>query len=281
MMADSRPIGVFDSGIGGLTVVRELRRQLPNESIIYFGDTARVPYGNKSPQTVIRYAIEAASLLLTYDVKAVVVACNTASAHAMDILKEKFSIPVFGVIQPGVDQAVKVSKNNKILVIGTIGTIRSEAYQNRLRNNNENLKISSQPCPMFVPLVEEGWLNNEITKSTIDKYLGKFKDEGIDTVILGCTHYPLLKIAIDEYWPEVYLVDSGVETAKMLSSTLQNLNKEMSEPGQGQCRFLVSDIADNFQAIGQMFLGTSMENFEIIDMEKFLMENKTIFDEMP
>ena len=280
MMADSRPIGVFDSGIGGLTVVRELRRQLPHESIIYFGDTARVPYGNKSPQTVIRYAIEATSLLLTYDVKAVVVACNTASAHAIQILKERFSIPIFGVIQPGVEQAAKVTKNKKILVIGTTGTIRSDSYQKGLREKKGNLQINSQPCPMFVPLVEEGWLNNDITRSTIDKYLGEYKEKGIDTVILGCTHYPLLKSAINEYWPEVYLVDSGVETAKMLSSNLHNLNKEMPDSEKGNCRFFVSDIADNFQSIGQMFLGTSMDNFEIIDMEKFLLDNEIILNEL-
>ena len=222
MTIDKRPIGVFDSGIGGLTVVRELRKQLPNESIIYFGDTARVPYGNKSPEMVTRYAKEATYILLQYDIKAFVVACNTASAHAIDELKEHFSIPIYGVIQPGVERALGVTKNKKILVIGTSGTIRSNAYQRRLKKNGNGLDIFQKACPLFVPLVEEGWLNNEITRSIIAEYLDPYKAQDIDTVILGCTHYPILKSAIKEFWPTAELVDSGVETARNLKRDLDN-----------------------------------------------------------
>lgn len=277
MTTDKRPIGVFDSGIGGLTVVRELRKQLPNESIVYFGDTARVPYGNKSPETVIRYAKEATYLLLQYDIKALVVACNTASAHAIEKLKEHFSIPIYGVIQPGADRALKVTKNKKILVIGTSGTIRSNAYQRRLRKNGNGLEIYQKACPLFVPLVEEGWLINSITHSIIDEYLGPYKAQNIDTVILGCTHYPILKPAIKEFWPTVQLVDSGVETARMIKRDLDNKFLNPDDTNGGNCKFFVSDIAENFQEIGQMFLGTKMKHFEVFDVENFLIENKQLF----
>lgn len=279
MMSDTRPIGVFDSGIGGLTVVRELRKQLPQESIIYFGDTARVPYGNKSPATVIRYSLEAANLLLSYDVKSIIVACNTASAHAIDILQKKIKVPVFGVIRPGVDSALKISTNRKILVIGTMGTVRSLAYQGRLKKADEKASIYSQACPLFVPLVEEGWLDDEITEKTIAKYLDPYKKKNIDTVILGCTHYPMLKKAIRKYWPDVNLVDSGVETAKTVGMFLQKENEASPLTQGGKCRFLVSDIAENFREIGGRFLGSSMNSFEIIDMEQYLSENNSFHNE--
>jgi glutamate racemase len=279
MSPKESPIGVFDSGIGGLTVVRELRRQLPAESIVYFGDTARVPYGNKSPETVIRYAVEASILLLEYKVKAIVVACNTASAHAVEHLKKKFSIPVFGVIQPGVNRAVEVTESGKVLIIGTSGTVRSNAYQKKLIQAEREIEVFQQPCPLFVPLVEEGWLDNEITFSVIEKYLSPFRKKGIDTIILGCTHYPLLKPAIQQYWPEINLVDSGVETAKMLISELNGelLNGESGKIGS--CRFLVSDIAENFVDIGQMFLGTKMEHFQVLDLDHFIMKHQKVLEE--
>ncbi|MBA3657659.1 MAG: glutamate racemase, partial [Gemmatimonadaceae bacterium] len=197
MVADSSaPIGVFDSGIGGLTVFRELIRQLPNESIVYFGDTARVPYGPKSPDTVLRYSQEIADFLGKQGVKALVVACNTATAHAVPALRTNMKIPVIGVIDPGARAAAKATRSGSVGVIGTAGTIRSRAYETAILNLLPDARISVAACPLFVPLVEEGWLETEATSLVASEYLTPLRDAHIDTLVLGCTHYPLLKRVI-------------------------------------------------------------------------------------
>jgi glutamate racemase len=275
MSTDNRPIGVFDSGLGGLTVVCELQKQLPGENIIYFGDTARVPYGTKSAKTVQKYAIEASYLLTTHNIKAIVIACNTASAHALKIVQSKFSIPVFGVIEPGVAAALAQSKNKNVLIIGTSGTIKSEAYQNRLSEVSESeVTIWSQACPLFVPLVEEGMLEGEIATQIIRFYLQRFQKTQVDTVILGCTHYPLLKNSIAAIWPGVTLIDSGIATANAVKNS-DSFEKSENRNKTGHTRYILSDFAENFLKIGQTFLGNEMHHLEVLDFEHFVVSHQS------
>src|SRR4051812_4127255 len=192
-MASPQPIGVFDSGIGGLTVVRELMRQLPQESVVYFGDTARVPYGPKSPDTVRRYSREIASFLLKQQAKAIVIACNTATAHALSVLREEFSVPVIGVVEPGARAAARATSGGRIGVIGTAGTVASGAYDRAIRAILPDARVVTKACPLLVPLVEEGWIDHPVTAQVAREYLAPLMDEQIDTLVLGCTHYPLLK----------------------------------------------------------------------------------------
>ena len=221
-MSDSRPIGVFDSGVGGLTVVHELFRQCPDESVVYFGDTARVPYGTKSAKSVQRFAKQDAAFLLQHDVKIIVVACHTASATALDVLKQQFRLPILGVTEPGVEAALQKSANGRIGVIGTRGTIHSRAYNRYLQNRRPGAHIVTQPCPLFVPLAEEGWLDTEVTRQVAEIYLSPMTEAGVDTLILGCTHYPLLKGIIGQVMGNrVTLVDSAEETVKVVRRLLQ------------------------------------------------------------
>jgi len=216
------PIGVFDSGIGGLTVLQKIMEALPRESTIYLGDTARSPYGTKSAETVLRYSFENADFLVEKGVKLVVVACNTSTAIALEPLKENLSIPVVGVIEPGVKEALKATRNKKIGVIGTEATIQSGAYTRALKTRDPQVEVYSRACPIFVPLVEEGWLDNSMAKMTVKSYLESLQKSGIDTLILGCTHYPLLKKAIRGFMgPRVKLVDSAEETAKEVRAVLK------------------------------------------------------------
>jgi glutamate racemase len=194
----NKPIGIFDSGVGGLTVVKQIFRRLPNEEIVYLGDTARVPYGTKSPETIKRFAVENADFLMKFKVKLIVVACNTVSSTSMDILREKFSIPIVGVIKPGAEKAVQITRNNKVGIIGTYTTVKSKAYEKEIRHFSRDVETVSKACPLFVPLVEEGWLKEEITFSIVKKYLKPLMAKKIDTLILGCTHYPLLKSVISK-----------------------------------------------------------------------------------
>ena len=204
------PIGIFDSGVGGLTVVEQIRRALPFEDLIYLGDTARVPYGTKSPSTIVRFASEDTQFLLRQNVKAVVVACNTASAWALPQLKKRFSVPIFGVIAPGAQAAVAVTRNHRIGVIGTTATIRSQAYTREILARDRRAKVFVRACPLLVPLVEEGWIDHEVTRRVLAEYLSPFREYRIDTLVLGCTHYPLLKNAIQQLLKErVALVDSA------------------------------------------------------------------------
>lgn len=217
-----RPIGVFDSGVGGLTVVAELRKLLPNESIFYIGDTARVPYGGKSQATIERYSQELAGLLLAERAKLIVVACNTASALAIQSLEETLRVPVIGVIRPGAEAAVKATRSGKVGVIGTRATVFSKAYERAIEALDDEIEVIAEACPLFVPLIEEGWLDDEVTNRVIARYLEKLLRAGVDTIVLGCTHYPLLRRAIQQFvGPEIALVDSAHNTAIAVQKALK------------------------------------------------------------
>lgn len=268
------PIGIFDSGIGGLTVVKELIKLLPEEHLIYFGDTARIPYGTKSKRLIEQYALEDASFLLQYDIKLLVVACNTASSLALPVLENRLKIPVIGVVKPGAAAAVKISANKRIGVVGTSATINSSSYSKEISLILKDAKVFGQPCPLLVQLVEEGWLDDEITMLTLKKYLEPLLTENIDTLILGCTHYPLLENAIRRVTgPEVNLIDSGRETAKAVKKLLIDLNLLNKAGRFAENRYYVSDIPAKFEEIGSRFLGQPLKNVERIEFEKFLIQS--------
>jgi glutamate racemase len=255
---DRSPIGVFDSGVGGLTVVREIQRQLPGESVIYFGDTARVPYGSKSPETVIRFSRELASFLLSKGVKLLVAACNTASSVSMPALTEFSPVPVVGVIEPGAEAAAKRTTSGIVGVIGTNGTISSGAYQRALKSFPEIRTVVAQPCPLLVPLVEEGWLDHRITRLILEEYTGPMIAERIDTLVLGCTHYPLIRPMLGEVLGDgVALVDSAASTASSVARLLGEMGM-LTDSEAGICSYYVSDIPIKFQEIAQRFLGRSI-----------------------
>lgn len=259
-MSVERPIGIFDSGIGGLTVVKELMRCLPNEDIIYFGDTARVPYGTKSPHTVIKFSIENTLFLLHFKVKLIVVACNTSSSYSLSILRNDFKVPVIGVINPGAEEAAKVTKNGRIGVIGTTATVESAAYSDAIRRIDPTLKVYSIACPLFVPLVEEGWLNEKATCDIARRYLRPLKDKDIDTLILGCTHYPLLKGVIKGIMGEdVVLIDSAKQVASHVKEVLSRENLLFRAKRRGRYTFYVSDEPRRFAVAGERFLGRKIK----------------------
>jgi glutamate racemase len=261
------PIGVFDSGIGGLTVVRELMRQLPDERIIYFGDTARVPYGPKSPDTVRRYAREIATWLQHQGVKSIVVACNTATAHALEALTHEFAFPIIGVVEPGARAAVRASHGGSIGVIGTAGTIGSGAYDRAIRSLAPQARIAARACPLFVPLVEEGWLDRDATRLIANEYLVPLRHEDVDTLVLGCTHYPLLKALIgDVMGRDVQLIDSAQETAAETARVLEREALRTSGRLTGQHRFVASDAPEQFLRMGQRFLGTTIDRVETVTL---------------
>jgi glutamate racemase len=264
----SQPIGVFDSGIGGLTVAREIMRQLPHESIIYFGDTARVPYGPKSPDTVIRYSREITSFLKAQGVKAVVVACNTATAHALPTLRAENDLPIIGVIEPGSRAAARVTKAGNIGVIGTQGTINSRAYEKAIAAELPTANIIARACPLFVPLVEEGWLETDATNLIAREYLGSFVDANVDTLVLGCTHYPLLKRAIGEVVGRtVRLIDSAEETAAETAATLKEAGlARVNSDESPTYRFIASDAPDQFLRVGQRCLGAAIDRVETVTL---------------
>ncbi|MCK4304179.1 MAG: glutamate racemase [Candidatus Eisenbacteria sp.] len=262
----ARPIGVFDSGIGGLTVVRELRRCLPGEDILYFGDTARVPYGTKSPETVIRFSRESLIFLSRRDVKLVVVACNTASAIALPVLQETVSVPMIGVILPGVAAALKASRSRRVGVVGTEATIGSGAYERALRKADGELFIAQQSCPLFVPLAEEGWVDGDVPHLVAHHYLDPVMRDGIDTLILGCTHYPMLRNVISQVvGASIRLVDSAEETARETAALLRRTGAENPRAHGGICRVFVSDTAQRFESIGSAFLGEQLESVTVVD----------------
>jgi glutamate racemase len=262
------PIGVFDSGIGGLTVVRELMRQLPNERIIYFGDTARVPYGPKSPDTVRRYSVEIATFLEDEGVKAVVVACNTATAHALPTLRDEFEMPIIGVVEPGARAAVSASPCGEIGVIGTAGTIGSRAYERAIHALAPDARVVARACPLFVPLVEEGWLDHDATRLIAREYLDALRSEKIETLVLGCTHYPLLKPLLSEILgPDVRLIDSAHETAAETGRVLEARGLTNSRALNGEVhRFIASDAPEQFLRVGQRFLGSAIERVETLTL---------------
>ena len=265
-MPDFRPIGIFDSGLGGLTVVRAIREALPGESIVYVGDTARVPYGNKSAETVQEYSRQITEFLLSQDAKLIVVACNTASALALKYLHAQFDVPILGVIEPGVSAALKSTKNGHVGVIGTIATIASNAYQNGLLYARPDLVISARPCPLFVPLVEEGWLDGPIVEQIIKEYIQPIDASSIDTLVLGCTHYPLLKPALQSFVKNgTVLVDSASEVAA--STTRLLTNKRLGSDGdQGNFKCYVTDLPARFESVASRFLGASIPAAQVIHL---------------
>jgi glutamate racemase len=250
------PIGVFDSGVGGLTVVRAILERLPRESIIYFGDTARVPYGTKSKDTIVKFALEDARFLLSRGVKVIVVACNSVSSNALDVLKSSFEIPIIGVIDTVARAASRSTRNRKLGVIGTRATVESRAYERAILASNPDVQVRSVSCPLFVPLAEEGWLDSEITRLVAREYLSPLIGWGIDTLLLGCTHYPLLKNAIGEVVGQgVSLIDSGEATAGELADLLTDEGMLAGGDDEAEHQFFLSDLPRNFADIGSRFLG--------------------------
>ncbi len=266
----SSPIGVFDSGIGGLTVVRELVQRLPNESIVYFGDTARVPYGSKSAETVRRYSQEAAAFLLSRGVKMVVVACNTATAHAGALLARTLPVPVLGVIEPGARAAVAATKSGRIGVIGTAGTIGSGAYDLAVRHKLDHARVYAQPCPLFVPLVEEGWVGHDAARLVAAEYLRPLHEMDVDVVILGCTHYPVLRSLVEDVMGnDVALVDSAEETAREIEATLRAGNLLRTDAASPEHTFIASDSPLRFRDVGRAFVGDILRRVEQVDVEGY------------
>lgn len=262
-----RPIGVFDSGVGGLTVVRSLRRILPNENIVYFGDTARVPYGPKSATVVRDYALQDTQVLLGADPKLIVVACNTVSAVALDVVQKAARMPVIGVIQPGAERAARATTTKRVGIIGTQGTIHSRAYEHALASIDPAIRSFAQACPLFVPLIEEGWETHTVTRSIAREYLHPLHQHKIDTLILACTHYPLLSPVIRELSPGVELIDSGEATGQAVKDRLTQEGLLNPSSLQAQLRFLVSDIPLKFSEIGARFLGHTLGRVRLVSTE--------------
>lgn len=267
------PIGVFDSGVGGLTVAREIMRQIPNEKIVYFGDTARVPYGSKSKETITKYARQIIRFLRTQDVKAIVIACNTASACALDTIEKEVDIPVIGVIKPGAKTAVEATRNGKIGVIGTETTIQSQIYTTYMRELNQNIQVIGKACPLFCPLVEEGLWEDPVTDEISMRYLSELIDVGIDTLILGCTHYPLIRATIGRVMgDQVTLVNPAYETALELKQLLEDhnlLNDKQPELGANKYRFFVSDAADKFKTFANSIIKYGILTAKTINIEEY------------
>lgn len=265
-VSSSAPIGIFDSGIGGLTVFSAIKERLPNEALVYLGDTARVPYGTKSAETVVRYSRENAEFLEGQGVKAIVVACNTASAVALEDLRQRCKVPVLGVVEPGVRAALAASSAKRIGVVGTRATIASDAYGLLLRDLHSGANVVSVACPLFVPLVEEGWLSGEIVEEITKRYCAELEYARVDTLILGCTHYPLLKEAIAKViGPDVTLVDSGEAAAAALACLIDNEGMASSGAACGD-RLYVTDVPGQFEAVARRFLGGMMPMVERVNL---------------
>ncbi len=267
-------IGMFDSGVGGLTVLKELKRLLPRENIIYLGDTARVPYGNRSPETITRYALESALFLLTKGVKLLVIACNTSSAIAINILARKLPIPVIGVIEPGARGAVAATKKKKIGVIGTKATIMSKAYEKSIKAIDPEIEVVSKPCPLFVPIVEEGLEDDKVAHIMAHRYLKDLRESGIDTLVLGCTHYPVMEDVIKKTVGEhVQIINTGKETAKEVKTCLE-LKNILKNKGKGKCQYFVTDSPYMFKEIGERFLNipvTPIRYIKSLDYKDFIL----------
>ena len=255
---DKRPIGVFDSGLGGLTAVRELRRLMPGEDIVYFGDTGRVPYGSRSKDTIIKYARQDAAFLNTFDPKAIVIACGTVSATALELLEGENHIPVLGVVEPAAHAAAMASRNGRIGLIGTEASIRSGAYERALAALRPEAQVFPKACPLFVPLVENGRFKpgDAVAELVVAEYLAPLKEAGVDTLVLGCTHYPLLRDAIAAYMgSDVTLIDAGGACAHRVSEVLSVSDSRSGWTGGGKCRYFVSDSTDGFAKLASLFLG--------------------------
>lgn len=270
MGKNTGPIGIFDSGVGGLTVTREIMRQLPHENLVYFGDTARVPYGSKSKQTIVRYSTQIVNFLKTKNVKAIVIACNTASAFALEEIQSKLDIPVIGVVWPGAISAASMTENKNIGVIGTAGTVKSKVYNKYLHQLDPEITVVSKACPLFVPLVEEGLTEDRVTEDIAGRYLSEFKEYGIDSLILGCTHYPLLRNLVGRIMGDkVKLVNPAYETAKSLKQLLTEkdlLNQSGEEVHHEYC---TSDMTDQFVSFADRVLPFRVEQIRLVNIEKY------------
>ena len=266
-MNNTAPIGIFDSGLGGLTVLKTLKKMLPNESFIYFGDTAHVPYGSKSPDTIIKYSEHIIDFFLNHNTKAIIIACNTASSVAYNKLKDKYTIPLFDVVSPSVKYTINQSKTKNVGVIGTISTINSKAYSKQFYNKNSNFCIYEIACPLFVPIIEEGWQNTQIAKDTAKIYLSNFNNKNIDTLILGCTHYPIMSNTIKSIIPyDIKMIFSGETLGYILSNFLNNkslLNQSNNAP---KIQYYVSDLPNKFDILGSQFLGEKLTNIKKISI---------------
>ncbi len=267
MTENARPIGVFDSGIGGLTVLKEILSELPLESTVYLGDTARVPYGIRSPETVTRYSFENTRFLSSKGIKMLVVACNTVSAVSLDAIKRSLEIPVIGVIEPGAKAAARATNSKKVGVIGTSATIRSGSYTKAIQAADPSVEVFALPCPLFVPLVEEGWTDGPIVEMTAERYLSAVREKGVDTLVLGCTHYPLLKNVLSAVMGSgVRLIDSAIETAGEIKKTLGGMSLLNTSGGGAHREFYVTDSPDKFIEIGERFLGRKIDFIKKIEL---------------
>jgi glutamate racemase len=261
------PIGIFDSGIGGLTVARAIFEQLPHESTVYFGDTARVPYGPKSPETVRRYSLEILRWLLEQQVKAVVIACNTSTAHALETLQAESPVPVIGVIEPGARAAAGTANGKSIGVIGTAGTIASNAYAKAVQRVRGDARVEQKACPLFVPLVEEGWFEHHAAALIAEEYLAPLRAAGVGSLVLGCTHYPLLRPLLQRVMgPDVRLIDSGEETARVVASVLRERGLEAPGGAAAEHRFVVSDDEARFRQVGARFIGERLGRADVVPL---------------
>jgi len=268
MNKEAKPIGIFDSGIGGLTVLKEIFNKFPYESTVYLGDTARVPYGIRSPETVTRYSFENTRFLFSKEVKMIVVACNTVSSVSLEAIRTSVPVPVIGVIEPGAKAAVAATKNKKIGVIGTEATIKSNAYARAITDLDNSIEVFAIACPLFVPLVEEGWTGGKIAEMIAREYLQEMKRKGIDTLVLGCTHYPLLKGILAAVMGDgVSLIDSAIETAREIEKILADLSLLNTSGGNVVREFYVTDSPDKFKAIGERFLGEPIYHIKKIELE--------------
>ncbi|MDR2425810.1 MAG: glutamate racemase [Endomicrobium sp.] len=266
-MAKNKPVGIFDSGFGGLTVLSEINKAFPNENLIYFGDTAHVPYGSKSKNTVIKFSKDIASFLIKKDIKMLVIACNTASAFALPVLKKQLGIPVIGVIEPGAKAAVRSTRNKKIGIIGTEGTVDSNSYYKAVKKISA-AAVYQQACPLFVPLVEEGWNKGKITDEIVKRYLKPLISKNIDTLVLGCTHYPLLKKTLKKnVGRNISLIDSAKATASVVKEILSERDMLSEKRNDGKLSFYVSDNPEKFRKIGSCFFAKRIKNVKKVYLE--------------
>ena len=266
---DNRKIGVFDSGVGGLTVVRELKKELPGESLAYFGDLARLPYGGKSRERIIEFYHEIVRFLMDQDVKAIIIACGTASSNALAELKKTYSLPIMGVVEPGAREAAASTRNKRIGVIGTQATIRSGEYERLIRQADPEIQVFSTPCPLFVSLVEEGWFEDPVTDEVVSRYLQGIKEQQVDTLVLGCTHYPMLRQAIArKMGPEVTLVNPSRSVVRELKNFLTETDS-LSSAARGEYRFYVTDSTEHFEHLAIRMLDTPMMPVQKVSLEKY------------
>lgn len=267
---DNRPIGVFDSGLGGLTVLKEIMELIPTESVVYFGDNGRAPYGTKSKETVLKYTFQDIRFLLNQDIKMIVIACNTASACSLQTVKNSFDIPVIEVVEPGALTAVRETRNKKVGVIGTSATVSSGVYERAIHRLDGSIQIYPKACPLFVPLAEAGWWENDIAYRIAEEYLIPLKNEGIDTLVMGCTHYPLLQETIRSVMgPEVSLVSSAREVAKVVKDVITENNMSRDKEIKPVYRYYTSDSVELFESLGNSILDTRIQAAEKVDIEKY------------